>query len=332
MRRYPKIFIRSKSELAKRFATMTLTSSHALDLINDVLSHFNDYWSDSKHSQPGKNKYIRSAKGTPLGRVLKLIDKRLLRPHDQFLPGFIFGGVSEKSHIDAALYLLGKKRERILLVLDIWRFFEQISQERVEIFFHHKAECSHKGAKLLAGLCCVEEGPKGSSSSKRVLARGFATSTRLAVWCNLDIFLRLYWLVIRRLKGYDPRLAIFVDDIGISASRAPRDKIEALKDEVEGLLVSYDKNQRLLPNPAKTHIYSYEDGLEHLGLRLGRNRLSFGSKTLAGKARVAYKLKTTISPLEKRKLRTQKKSYFAYQAQINQANEQIVHDQKGKGT
>jgi len=321
-RKYPKIFILSKNDLSKRFATTNLTQKQALDLINDVVDHFNDYWRDSKHSEPEKNKYVRSAKGKPLGRVLKLIDKKLLVPHDKIIPGFIFGGVSKKSHIDAAYYLLGKQRERTLLTLDVGRFFEQISEERAYHFFHDKGQCSKKGAKLLASLCCIEEGPKGNGNGQRVLARGFATSTRLAVWCNLGIFLKLYLLVKKRLKHHDPRIAIFVDDIGISASRVPKETMEALKKEVENILINSDRNQKLPLNPKKTFIYSYEEGIEHLGLNLGRNRLSFGSKTLSRKAKVSHRLKTSTIASERKKLRMKRKSYFAYQEQIKQLNRQ----------
>lgn len=322
-RRYPKILIRSKNELAKRFAAPNLSQTQAQELINDVLVHFNDYWSDSKHSQPEKNKYVRNAKGRPLGRLLKLIDKKLLAPHDGLIPECIFGGVSGKSHIGAAYYLLGKQRERTLLALDIGRFFEQISEERVFNFFLHKAQCSKKGAKLLASLCCVEEGPK-DSGGKKVLARGFATSTRLAVWCNLDIFLRLDWLVKKQLKGHDPSLAIFVDDIGISASRVSKETMQALEKGVSDLLINYDRNQSLPPNPTKTHIYSYDEGIQHLGLSLGRNKLSFGSKTLSRRDQVTRKLKLSTKKAEKIKLRMKRKSYFEYREQIKEHNKQSI--------
>ncbi len=322
--RYPKIFVRSKTELAKRFTTPNLTQTQAQELINDVLGHFNDYWDDSKHSQPEKNKYVRNAKGRPLGKLLRLIDKKLLAPHDGLIPEFIFGGVSGKSHIGAAYHLLGKQRERTLLALDIGRFFEQISEERAFNFFLYKAQCGKKGAALLASLCCVEEGPKGSSGDRKVLARGFATSTRLAVWCNLGIFIRLDWLVKKHLKGHDPRLAIFVDDIGITASRVSKETMQALEKEITDLLVNYDRNQSLPPNPAKTHIYSYDEGIQHLGLSLGRNKLSFGSKTLSRKAQVTHKLKTITKKTEKAILRIKRKSYLAYREQINQLNKQGV--------
>ncbi len=322
--RYPKVFIRSKNELAKRFESPGLTKTQALELINDVVSNFNNYWRDSKHSQPKKNKYVRNAKGKPLGRLLKLIDKKLLAPHDKLIPGFIFGGVSGKSHMDAAYYLLGKQRERTLLALDIGRFFEQISEDRVFHFFYNKAQCSKKAATLLARLCCVEEGPKGNGTNKKVLARGFATSTRLAAWCNLDTFLKLHWLAKNNLKRHDPRLAIFVDDIGISASRISRDNMLTLQKEVEDILVNSDRNQKLPVNPEKTFIYSYEEGIEHLGLNLGRNKLSFGSKTLSRKAKVNHLLKISTKKSEKIKLRIKRKSYFAYREQINKLNKQAA--------
>lgn len=319
-KKFPKIFIRSKNDLAKRLSTLNSDQFKTLENINDVIKNFNSYWKDSKFSQPEKNKYVRNAKGTKLGKILELIDRKLLAIHDKLLPSFIFGGVSGKSHINAAHSLLGTQRKRVLLALDIGRFFEQISERRVADFFYYKTQCDKKTSLLLASLCCVEEGPKGTETSKKVLARGFATSTRLAIWCNLDLFVKLSWLVKRRLKHHDPRIAIFVDDIGISASRVTKEEMLELQKEIELLLVTFDRNQTLPVNPKKSFIYSYEEGMEHLGLVLGRNKLSFGSKTLSKNAQLAHKLKTSKKRLEKINLRIKRKSYFAYKEQINKIN------------
>ena len=63
-------------------------------------------------SKPKEEKFVRSAYGTPLGKLLKLIDKNILVPYDHTLPDFIFGGVSGKDHVGAAYSLLGKRRNR----------------------------------------------------------------------------------------------------------------------------------------------------------------------------------------------------------------------------
>lgn len=98
-KRYPEINIRSKNELAKRLSTRHLSTEDALSLINDVLLNYDKYWSDhSGMSQPEKGKWVRNASGTNLGRLLKEIDARLLKVHDELLPDFIFGGVSGMNH------------------------------------------------------------------------------------------------------------------------------------------------------------------------------------------------------------------------------------------
>src|SRR3989344_812034 len=278
--RYPKLYIRSKNELAKHLSHSKFPKEEVLALINDVLNNFTRYWKDNEYqSEPEKEKYVRSAKRTPLGRLLDNINKAVLAPHDKMLPDFVFGGVKNMNHAKAAKYLLGKKRKRTSLKLDITRFFEQISEERVYHFFRDKCACSKKAAALLASFCCVPEGPKGNASERKTIARGFATSSRLAVWCNLDTFIKLDRLIKKRLKGNDPRVAIYVDDIGITASRVSKEEMGKLSLEVESLLLNTDRNQKLPINKRKTKISSHEEGIEHLGLRLYRNRLSIGAKT-----------------------------------------------------
>jgi non-homologous end joining protein Ku len=51
-RRYPKIGIRSKNELAKRISDDKFTQQEALALINDVIKNKDTYWKDSKRSEP----------------------------------------------------------------------------------------------------------------------------------------------------------------------------------------------------------------------------------------------------------------------------------------
>lgn len=312
-RRYPKLYIRSKNELAKHLSHTKFTKADALALINDVIKNLDRYWRDNrKQSKPEKEKYVRSAKRTPLGRLLDNINKNVLVPHDKMLPDFIFGGVKGLNHTKAVEHLLGKKRKRVVLKLDITRFFEQISEQRVYHFFQDKCECSDKASKLLARICCVPLGPKGSTDTHKTIARGFATSSRLAVWCNLDIFISLDRLVKKRLRGKDPRIAIYVDDIGITASRASKDEMEKLYSEIEQLLLTTDRNQQLPLNNDKKDIKSHEEGMEHLGLRMYRNRLSIGAKTKQKIDRARNKLKTNLSPQEKGRLKKKHKSLIHY--------------------
>jgi hypothetical protein len=303
-RRFPGINIRSKNELAKRLAGRTLTVQQALDLINDVLANFDKYWRDNAAmSKPDANKWVRDASHTNLGKLLKLINQKLLAPHDEMLPDFLFGGITGKNHKAAVQHLLGTKRGRVLLKLDISRFYERIELQRVEQFFALKAGCSREAARLLARLCCVPYGPKGQPEKRLTVARGFATSSRLAVWCNLDAFMRLERLVHKELRGSDARVAIYVDDIGITASRVNKEAMMELYPKIEHILTN-DPKQPLPLNMKKTKII-FHDGetydivgnyqgkwcFEILGLQMGRNRLAPGTKTRWKTATVIDKLK-----------------------------------------
>ena len=292
-KRYPEINIRSKNELAKRLSTRHLSTEDALSLINDVLLNYDKYWSDhSGMSQPEKGKWVRNASGTNLGRLLKEIDARLLKVHDELLPDFIFGGVSGMNHKAAVKHLLGTRRKRILLKLDVSKFFEQVRYERVYSFFANKCGCSDKAARLLAELCCVEYGAKDDPSDYKTIARGFSTSPRLAVWCNLDTFLKLDRLIKKELRGKDPRIAIYVDDIGISASDVTNEDMIRIYPMIKEIMESGDKNQKLPLNQSKTKIVNHSGetydikgnflgrwGFEHLGIQMNRNSLTLGTKT-----------------------------------------------------
>ncbi len=313
-KRYPRIYIRSKNELAKQISHKGFSRQQALSLINDVTINFNQYWKDhSKMSEPAKGKFVRSANRTPLGTLLEKINKMVLAPHDNLLPVFIFGGVKEKNHVKAAKHLLGKKRQRVLLKLDITKFFEQIKKERVFHLFRNRFDCDERASKLLANLCCVPTGEKGSGSLEETIGRGFATSSRLAIWCNLDVFIRIDYLVRKRLSGKDARLAIYVDDIGITASRASKEEMEKLALEIKDILLKFDPNQSLPLNDKKTKVISHKEGPQHLGVSLGRNKLSLGVKTKSKKDKIKKMLKSDISKEERQYWRGKKRSIAQYE-------------------
>lgn len=320
--RYPIIKIRSKNELAKRLVGKSFSFNDSLKLINDVLRNYDKYWKDNdKSSDIKKQKYVRNAKKTPLGKLLKLIDKKILKPNDHLFPDFIFGGVSKKDHVKAAYYLLGTKKNRTKLGLDVSSFFENNHQERIFYFFYDKCECSKIGANLLAKLCCVPTGQKGSEAKERTLARGFATSTRLATWVNIDLFLKISWITKKLLKNNDVKIAIFVDDIGITASQVKRSALEELTDKIKNVFDNHHANHSLPLNTTKTNIQnSKTEPVEHLGLRIGKNKISFGKKTLYNQRELNKKIKdTSLTKKEKNKLFTKKKSYCRYKNYVKHA-------------
>jgi hypothetical protein len=304
-KRYPDIHIRRRKELALRLTNKKLTTEKAMELINDVLTNTDAYWKDHKKlSRPKDGKWVRDASHTKLGRLLRLTNDVVLAPHDSMLPDFLFGGITGRDHKAAVRYLLGKKRGRVLLKLDISRFYEQISQKRVEQFFALKAGCGKEGAELFANLSCVAFGAKDNPQDRQTLARGFSTSSRLAVWCNLDTFIKLDRLVKKELKGKDPRLAIYVDDIGITASRVSKEEMMRLYPKIKRILES-DAKQKLPLNAKKTKIifhdgrtydidgeYKGKWGFEHLGLQMNRSSLSLGTKTRWKLADITHRLKS----------------------------------------
>ncbi|MCC6447175.1 MAG: hypothetical protein IT215_00630 [Chitinophagaceae bacterium] len=301
---YPKLCIRSKNELAKHISHKGFLPDEALALINNVKSNFNDYWKDSKKaSKPQNDKYVRNAKGSPLGKLLRKIDRLVLTPHDSLLPNFIFGGVKGKNHAMAAYNLLGNKRRRRLLKIDISRFYERVELHRVINFFQYKCGCQYRAAKLLAEFCSVPFGAKDSKNPRITIARGFATSSRLAIWCNLGVFKKMERLVMRRLKGHDPRISVYVDDIGITSSGVTKEQMENLRDEVIQLLQTHDKNQPLPVNKKKTAIQSHEEGLYILGIKLNRNNLTIGRKTHSRIHNFKHKLKVSKAKKERDKLK-----------------------------
>jgi len=316
--RYPNIVIRSKNELAKRISSKKLPPKEALSLINDVLINYDKYWKDSKKSNVKEQKFLRTTVGTPLNTLLRLIDRKILKPHDQLIPDFIFGGVSGRSHIDAAYSLLGEQRKRVLLEMDISKFYEQISRKRVFYFFHKKSGCSVKASNILADLCCVPLGKKGGEQNKQtklVLARGFSTSPRLAIWTNLDFFLKLKWEMHKQLKYHNPKIVMFVDDIGLSASRVSIEKMRSVQNEFEQILLNSDRNQPLPINQQKTLIQPFKDGAEHLGIRLGRNKISLGKQTQAKFNRVKTLIKKS-GDNKLKKIMRKKRAYHKYKQQL----------------
>lgn len=286
---YPRINLRSKTDIAKRLSSSS-DYKKTLSLINQALKNKDSYWHDSKESEPKKGKYVRSAVGTPLDTVIKLIDQRILRPFDTKVPGFIYGGLKNRNHIQAASSLRGKRRKRSLIKLDIKSFFEQIQKQRVFYFLYKKCNCKKEASQLIANICCVPLGPKGSKSEIETIARGFATSPRLSLWCNLETFLKLQTTVKRKLKGYDPEIAIFVDDIGVTASDATMDKLEEVKILLSKILKEYDPNQPLPLNEKKSSITSYKTRIEHLGINIGRKKLDLGRKSRSKRDKLRKKL------------------------------------------
>lgn len=296
--------LRSKNELAKRISHPKLNAQEARVLIDNCIKNHDQYWVDNiQQSKPAKGKYVRDASRTPLGKLLELIDRRVLAPHDALIPAFIYGGLKGRDSITAGFTLLGNKRNRRLASLDIATFFEQVHYDRIVSLLRARCHCSDRVARLIARLCCVHIGSKNEPGREIVLARGFATSTRLAVWSCMDHFIRLYWMVGKKLKGKDPRIAIYIDDIGISASRVSEEEMKSVIDDARTLLMKYDNNLELPLNEEKTDNAMHGQA-QHLGMRIGRSKLAPGWKTAKKRAVTAKRL--AKSPEDAQALRSMK--------------------------
>jgi hypothetical protein len=248
--------------------------------LEEVSKNPEAYWHDSTVAIQKPGKYVRSAYGTKLGLLLTLIDKEILSVHDRLVPQYAFGVAGGRGHVRAMGSLRGKKQKRVHQKLDIEKFFERISRKRVYHFFRDKAGCSSNIAELLSLLVCVHAGPKSAPEANYVLARGFATSPRLALWSNLTTFNRINWKANRMLKGHDPRFILYVDDIGITASGISISRMEEVRNKIENLLENFDDNQSLPTNKSaeKRKTSDWRGGIEQLGIRMGRRRLSPGTK------------------------------------------------------
>lgn len=289
--KYPKINLYSEKQLINCLSGRGLSFDTTAELLEDCLNNKDKYWRDNmEKSDSGREKWFRNAHGTPLGKLQELISGRILAPYDKYLPSFVHGGITGKGVKTAANSLLGKKRHRMLLKIDMAHFFEHVSYGGVVDLFENEFGCSPKVAKIIAEMSCVPEGAKGNGDKRHmVLARGFSASGRIAVWCNINLFMKIFYLVNKKLKGHDPRIAIYMDDIGITASRVESAQMASLYKDILKLIGKTD----LEVNERKTVIVDYMhrkynplDGslcakpapFEFLGIELGRNKLLPGVK------------------------------------------------------
>ena len=105
---------------------------------------------------------------------------------------------------------------------------------------------------------------------------------------------------------------IFVDDVGITASKVPDQKMEELYTEIDELF----KSASLPLNEKKKKIISHEKGMEILGSRLDRRGLSIGAKTRGKRDVIKNSLKQPLSPEEKRLQKLRYRSIMIYKYRV----------------
>lgn len=312
----PNLHLYTERDLANAIHDESLPFNKASWLIKRCIDNKDKYWHDVKFlSDPEKNKWVHSAKETPLGEFQARLNKKVLAPHDDIIPAYVYGGLEKRSIKQAANDLLGKQRKRTMLKIDMSRFFEHVSRNDV-VQCLRSCGCTKRVAGIIADLSCVPEGKKSrDSTNKLVLARGFASSSRLAIWCNLPVFRRIFNLVLRELKGHNPRISVYMDDICITASRVSPGTMCNLYKKIIEIVETPDSNLEL--NKSKTQIINCKDvgfnpnngepirgksfSYEFVGIKLKKNKLMPGDRVCNEIDRL--KKKDKLSESEKKHLR-----------------------------
>lgn len=318
--RLPNLRLYTEKDLANAIRDESLPFNKALWLIKRCIDNKDKYWHDVKFlSDPKKNKWVHSAKETPLGELQARLNENVLAPHDDIIPAYVYGGLGKRSIKQAANDLLGKRRERTMLKIDMSRFFEHVTRDDVVQCLTRSCGCTKRVATIIADLSCVPEGKKSrDNTNKLVLARGFASSSRLAIWCNLPVFRRIFNLVLRELRGHNPKISVYMDDICITASRVSPGKMCNLHKKIIEIVEAPGSNLEL--NKSKTQIVNYRsEGFnpdngelirgkpfpyEFVGIKLKRNELAPGTKVHSEIEYLKHKNKQSgLSEYEKKHLR-----------------------------
>lgn len=225
-------FVQSKNHLAKLITGDGFYFDYQLKSINYLLSNIDSsYWNFTRLCDEKKWKYFRVMR-EPLNRVNKAINEKIFKKYDKEIPAFIFWWIAEKSNVWAAYIHSEFNYNRSYLLLDFSTYFEQITLNDVVNSLQMLWIANEKSAKVIAELCCVVKWKKPQKEWDKVVARGFATSSRLAVYWSLKFFKNLDSLLKKELKWLNPRISIFVDDISISFDNSNREKIDNLKEKI----------------------------------------------------------------------------------------------------
>lgn len=278
---YPKIPIKSKSELAKH---LSCKGNHVdiLNKINAINKNFNKYYSNHKLSKIEEKKYIRKAKSY-LRELNILINDRILKKYDSIVPCFIYWWISKKNYLQAvSQHCFNEKRT--FIKLDVERFFDQIDYNKVLSVLMNKIWCSYRWAKQIANLCCVPETEFFDEKAKKVIARWFPTSSRLAVLSSIEFFEMLNYKVNKYFKLLKPRISVFVDDISISFLDTSDDIINKFLLDVNKL----EKKYNIYLKKEKEEIIRNTSEAELLWTKIKDWELFLWKKSRE-KARTAYK-------------------------------------------
>jgi RNA-directed DNA polymerase len=172
---------------------------------------------------PSKKVRIIDNPSSELKRIQRAINTNLLRPLE--FPLCVCGGVKGRSVADNIKLHVGA---RVLVTLDIRKFFPSVSSRQIYAVWRHELNCSPRISALLTQLTTFE----------RRLPQGAPTSTLLA---NL-VLLRVGQGIWTKCRQEDVVYSCWVDDLAFSGANARamiQTAVEALG--AAGFAVSHSK-------------------------------------------------------------------------------------------
>jgi hypothetical protein len=133
----------------------------------------------------------------------------------------------------------------------------------------------------------------------------------------INFFLEVWNLVRKRLKGHQPCIAVYVDDIGISAIDVRKEQLERLYEEI----VSVSVKHGLALNHEKREICGHDEYQEFVGIRLNKRRVSVGKKALSKEKRLRSCITDSqYSNEEKKGFRSSLKGCIRYKKAVQSYN------------
>lgn len=192
---------------------------------------------NSKAYFPSQGKNGRSTLGPK--KELKLIQKRINNLLTRIeIPEWVHGGIKKKSiQTNAGTH----KNSNVFLQLDIKRFYNNCTREKVFQFFYSKLRTSSDVAKVMADL----------TTYRNQLVTGSPSSSYLSFLVYEEMFIKINQLVIDR----GMIMTLYIDDITISGGN----RIENLSSFTDSINKVLKKNGHQL-NARKT---SYREVTKH---------------------------------------------------------------------
>lgn len=249
------------------------------------------YFYDHKNSEPEKWKYIRVTKDGTMMKKFQVWIGTELKHFDSELLFTINGGVEKKSILNA-INIHIRNEPFTFIKSDLSRFFESVPKERVFSLFCSIFNCSKEVSSIITNWVCFPKGEIWETENDSTLARGLHASSRIAIWCSIQFFRKLYEDISKKYKHLKPKVSYYVDDIGISILTTDQNIVEDfLGDLKECAQKEYWNIDFLHLHPEKTQykiLNESNDFIEYLWSRIYINRKDVSIEWI-NKGRVMYR-------------------------------------------